>query len=378
MSRRILLTVVTLAATVALCVGASTATAAPGMLVGIYDEGQTIFGEPEKTMPVFKALRTQVLRVNLYWGGRGGVANRKPVRATDPADPAYDWSIYDRTIGEATRHRIRILLAIYGTPAWANGGKPRNRAPRRGIDLSNFAFAAARRYSGTYVTEEGVKLPAVRLWLAWNEPNAPTFLYPQFRRVGKRYVVQSPRDYVRICNAIYAGVHATRLRGQKVGCGVTNPRGNNAGRSPRPSISPLVFAKNLKRFGLRRFDAYAHHPYAGIGEKPASKPKAKTAVILGNIDVLIKQVTRQWGPKRIWLTEYGYQTYPDRLFGVSYAKQALYLRQAFAIARKHPRIDMMLWFLLRDEPRLGGWQSGFFSASGRRKPAYTAFQRLPR
>ena len=378
MYRRIVLAVVALAATLALCVGAATATAARGMLVGIYDEGQTIFGDPEQSMPIFKALRTQVLRVNLYWGGRGGVANRKPVNATDPADPAYDWSIYDRTIREAARHRIKVLLAIYGTPAWANGGKPRNRAPKRAIDLYRFALAAAKRYSGTFEPADGVKLPAVRLWLAWNEPNSPTFLYPQFRRVGRRYVVQSPRDYVRICNAVYSGVHATRLRGQKVGCGVTNPRGNNAGRSRRPSLSPVVFVRNLKRFGLRRFDVYAHHPYPGIGEKPASKPKAKTAVILGNLDVLIKEVTRLWGPKRIWLTEYGYQTHPDRLFGVSYAKQALYLKQSFAIARKNRRVDMMLWFLLRDEPSLGGWQSGFFSASGRRKPAYTAFQRLPR
>ena len=30
------------------------------------------------------------------------------------------------------------------------------------------------------------------------------------------------------------------------------------------------------------------------------------------------------------------------------------MREAFNMARRNPRIDMMLWFLLRDEPRLGG------------------------
>ena len=76
-------------------------------------------------------------------------------------------------------------------------------------------------------------------------------------------------------------------------------------------------------------------------------------------------------------TEYGYQTNPpDRLFGVSYARQAAYLKQSFAIARANPRIDMMLWFLLRDERRLAGWQSGLFTASGRKKPAFAAFQRV--
>ena len=72
---------------------------------------------------------------------------------------------------------------------------------------------------------------------------------------------------------------------------------------------------------------------------------------LGNISVLIKLVTQLYGNKRIWITEYGYQTNPpDTLVGVSWAKQALYLKQAFAIARANPRIDMMMWFLLKDDP----------------------------
>ena len=37
---------------------------------------------------------------------------------------------------------------------------------------------------------------------------------------------------------------------------------------------------------------------------------------------------------------------------------------------------MMLWFLLRDEPSLAGWQSGLLTASGKKKPAYAAFMRM--
>ena len=33
---------------------------------------------------------------------------------------------------------------------------------------------------------------------------------------------------------------------------------------------------------------------------------------------------------------------------------------------------------LRDEPAVAGWQSGFLTTSGVKKPAFTAFQRLPR
>jgi hypothetical protein len=37
----------------------------------------------------------------------------------------------------------------------------------------------------------------------------------------------------------------------------------------------------------------------------------------------------------------------------------------------------MLWFLVRDEPNLAGWQSGLLTAGGARKPAFRAFQHLP-
>ena len=83
---------------------------------------------------------------------------------------------------------------------------------------------------------------------------------------------------------------------------------------------------------------------------PGKRGNAPTAVTLGNINVLIKEVTKLYGNKRLWITEYGYQTNPpDRIFGVSYANQARYLTQAYGIARRHPRIDMFLWFLLKDE-----------------------------
>jgi hypothetical protein len=125
-----------------------------------------------------------------------------------------------------------------------------------------------------------------------------------------------------------------------------------------------------------RFDAYAHHPYYGHRtEAPSSRPPLRgTAITLGNIDVLIKELTRLYGPKRVWLTEYGYQTNPpDRAFGVSFVNQARYLTQAYAIARANPRIDMMIWFLVKDEARIGnGWQSGLYTASGRRKPSWQA------
>jgi hypothetical protein len=387
-SRAVLAAATVLAAAL---VAVPAASGARGMLVGLYDEPQTL-GNPTRAFPLMRTLRTQVVRVNLYWGsasgrtGRGlGVAKRRPANPVNPNDRAYDWSVYDRTVRLAQRYRIKVLFAIYGTPGWANRGSGPNVPPRSMADLRNFAYAAARRYSGRFLPPGvdrayAAPLPAVRMWLAWNEPNNPVFLRKQYRKRKGRWVVQSAVDYAKICNAVYAGVKTTLLRGQKVGCGVTAPRGNNSPRSRRASVSPLAFLRAAKRAGMKRFDAYAHHPYYGRrSETPTTRPKARTAVGLGNINDLIRELTRLYGKKRLWITEYGYQTNPpDRFFGVSYAKQASYLRRAFAIARKNPRIGMMIWFMLRDQRPLAGWQSGLLTVRGSRKPAFRAFQRLPR
>jgi hypothetical protein len=214
----------------------------------------------------------------------------------------------------------------------------------------------------------------VKLWLAWNEPNNPVWLTPQYR--GRRIV--SAAAYKKICESIWTGVHFTNLGGEQVACGATGPRGNDAPRSSRPSTSPLAFIRALKKAGLKHFDAFAHHPYYS---KPSESPRSRARgnnVELGNIGTLISAVTKAWGKKPIWITEYGFQTKPpDNLFGISLRRQATYVSQAFAIARANPRISMMIWFLLRDDSRLSGWQSGLMTASGKKKPAYRAFQRLP-
>ncbi len=350
------------------------------MLVGFYDDAQ-VYGNTTWAFTQLRSLRAGIVRATLDWGA---VARRRPVKPADPADPAYNWTAVDRVVDEADKKNIRVLLAIYGTPRWA--GPARNRVPRRVNDLRLFATAAALRYSGTYLVKEQENepertLPAVRHWLAWNEPNNPVFLRPQWKMVARKWRVQAAYDYTKICGAISSGVHATRLAGEKVACGVTGPRGNDAPRSQRPSTSPLLFMTWLRRAGLRRMDAYAHHPYYGHRtEKPTTKSRSPKAVTMGNIRDLTKRVNQLWGRRtRVWVTEYGYQTNPpDRLFGVSYRNQARYLQQAMNMARLTRRIDMFVWFLIRDEGRLSGWQSGVMTRRGARKPSFGAFQRARR
>ena len=363
-------------ATLVALLGAAAANASPGLRAGITDSGGALYAGPGEFYPALGELGVQVLRVHLNWGGKLGVAKRRPREGTDPDDPAYDWRLYDRVVLDARRHGVEVLFTIFGTPPWANGGARPTRAPRDATRLREFAYAAATRYGGVYVRRDGALLPRVRFWTAWNEPNLQIGLVPQWRRVGGRWVIQSARDYARICNAVVDGVATALVAGSKVACGVTAARGNNNPNGDRPSVSPLAFLRAMKAAGARGFDAYAHHPYYGApSESPASRSPGRGGVTLGNIDDLVRELTRLYGRLPLWLTEYGYQTNPpDGVFGVPWATQARYLRASLAIARAHPRIDMLLWFLLRDEDDPARWQSGLIAADGRRKPSFAAFR----
>jgi hypothetical protein len=377
MSRRPFLPAAALLGAVAALAVPAPASASQSLAVGLFDDA-AVFGSPQSTFPALKSLNVQVVRMTLTWGGRDGVANTRPVHPTDPADPAYQWSRYDRAIESASRGRMDVLLTIVGTPSWANAGQSAQHAPSDPATLREFAYAAARRYSGTFLdAATGRILPRVEMWLAWNEPNSSVFLQPQFERVRGKWRMAAPAAYAQICNAVYGGVHAAGGP-DRVACGATAPRGHNDPGSSRPSISPLAFLSEAKRMGLRTFDAWAHHPYyGGPWETPTTRNLGSRVVGLGDIDTLISEVTSLYGRKPLWITEYGYQTNPpDNIFGVTWTKQAAYLRQAFQIARSNPRIDLFTWFLLKDSPTLASWQSGLITSDGRVKPAFAVFAGL--
>ena len=219
-------------------------------------------------------------------------------------------------------------------------------------------------------------------WLAWNEPNNPVFLaaVPAHGAGGSSRARSTTRRSARRSTAAST---ATLVSGERVACGVTAPRGNNSPTSSRPSVAPIQFLRAVKSAGaedVRRLGAPPVLRRArGLADDAAPRTATANAVTIGNINSLILELTRLYGNKRVWITEYGYQTNPpDRLFGVSYARQATYLGRRSRSRAQNPRIDMMLWFLLRDEPALGGWQSGLVTLSGKRKPAFAAFRSLRR
>jgi hypothetical protein len=198
----------------------------------------------------------------------------------------------------------------------------------------------------------------VRRWVIWNEPNKYWQLRPTSASTYVRTLLNPAYDALKRAN-----------RANQVGGGVTAPRGGPG------SVSPVDWIRGMD-LAHARLDAYAHHPY------PVSRGETPTVggcrfcenITMADLERLLTLVSRAFGPKRIWLTEYGYQTNPpDRMLGVSQAAQARYLAEASLRAYRAPRVDLLIHFLVRDEQHVGRWQSGLFTFGNARKLSASAF-----
>jgi hypothetical protein len=124
-------------------------------------------------------------------------------------------------------------------------------------------------------------------------------------------------------------------------------------------------------------DAYAHHPHP---LSPAETPlgggcAACTTISMATLDRLVAATRAAFGPRiRLWLTELGFQTNPpDRTLGVTWAKQARFVAEAQMRAYRTTGVDILLQYLVRDEPKLDAWQSGLETVTGATKPAAASF-----
>ena len=325
----------------------STSSASPYVRFGVQDDAFLSAGPSlQDRLDSLDRLGAKLVRYTVNWRQ---IAVHKPRKASNPNDPAYDWANADAVLKGLHARKIDVIVTLYGTPAWANGGLGANGVPTSKWSLSAFALAVARRY------------PWVRMWEVWNEPNLRKFLSPN-----------SPALYVgRLLNPTVAALHAARA-GNRIAGGATSPR-------PTPSgLSPVVFMRGM-RAAHARLDAYSHHPYPVTRRERPSGFYGKTCryckgvLTLANLPLLLKEVRRDFGTKRIWLTEYGYQTNPPDRSGVSRSVQAQYVAEAALRAKNARFVDVLIHFVLRDEPQLSGWQSGFFTAAGVVKPALNSF-----
>ncbi len=151
--------------------------------IGIYDEAQTLYGPIDETMPTLKQLHVQEVRLNLYWGGAYGVAKRRPARRDRPDRPRLRLvALRPRRSATPTSTGCTCSSRSTARRAGRTAGTGRITSRPTPTDLRNFAYrcrdAATAAVPGR---PTGGLLPAVREWLAWNEPNNPIFLSPQYK-----------------------------------------------------------------------------------------------------------------------------------------------------------------------------------------------------
>jgi hypothetical protein len=163
--------------------------------------------------------------------------------------------------------------------------------------------------------------------------------------------------------------------------GATKP--NYSGpKTFEPAVAPLRFLLELGKFHPP-LDVYSHHPYrTDAGQKKGQVPNPND-IAFADLPRLITGLDKAFPRKHLhlWVTEFGLQTNPpDSFQGVSLSYQAQQLRRNVASSRTNPRIDMLIWYLIRDEavrkPFAAGFQTGLAFTNGKPKPAWNVFRAL--
>jgi hypothetical protein len=313
---------------------------------GVQDDAWLLYGPeaPAKRIEILQQLGVDIVRLTLRWDA---IAPSVPTDARDPSDPAYHWDLYDPILQRLHAAHIAVLISLWGTPPWANEGQKPNFMPTGATSLASFAYAASSKY------------PWITRWTIWNEPNVRLFLIPN-----------SPSLYVsRLLNPAYRALKSANPRNLVAG-GVTSPRKTPSGVSPIAWIRGMGAAHAL-------LDAYAQNPYP---VRPLETPSSGgcwrcTEITMATLPKLITEVKRRFGTQtRIWLTEYGYNSRPpSKWLGVSNTLQAQYVSEAALRVYLASHVDLLIQFLVRDEPDARKWTSGFLTSRGKVKPSFSAF-----
>lgn len=311
--------------------------------------------------PTYRELGVKIYEDNLRWDS---IALRRPRNARNPNDPAYVWPAeVTQAVAEAKRYHIRVALEIIGAPPWANGGKPRNWAPRHPQDYANFAIAAARRY------------PSVHLWMIWGEPSRrpdfePLTPAPRYAKLNAHERV-APLVYAGILDAAYGALKSVSRSNLVIG-GMTYTTGD---------LSPQQWIENLRLPNGRppRLDMYGHNPFSYRAPNLSNTPSGEQNTDFSDLGRLARLVDRYLGRRgnpqpKLFISEWTVPTQDDEEFNfsVDLPVQAQWITDALRIGNELPSIYAVGWIHLYDEPPLS--YGGLFKADGTKKPGYFAWK----
>ncbi|HEY3728957.1 MAG TPA: hypothetical protein VGL51_17390 [Solirubrobacteraceae bacterium] len=339
-----------------------------------------------------RQLGSSWVRLGVYWQDIAPPALSPGFRASDPSDPRYNWSYLDAAVRDATASGERVVLTLFHPPAWALGSHaPRSVIPGtwrpRATTLGAFARAVAQRYSGHFADPQlpGRDLPRVSYFQAWNEPNLPSSISPQWTRRRRAWVPASPGIYRRLLNAVYANVKRIQPKAYILAAG-TAPYGDRPGGA---RMRPVTFVRELLCLhgaALRKgrcpdpahFNALDHHPYALTPTIHAFNPGDVSVPDIGKLKRILRAAERTRralpsGPKPIWITEIDWTSRPPDHAGIPLARQARYLSLAFYQLWRQG-VAHVFWYLIHDIPFRSLTGAGVYFGDGRPKPSAAAFR----
>jgi hypothetical protein len=335
-----------------------------------------------------KAAGASLVRISVHWSQIAPQTVTSGFDATNPEDPAYDWSLVDTEVQAAVGDGLQPILDVVDAPVWARVDKSAAVSSPRPAHLTAFSHAIAERYSGSF---QG--LPRVRYWQLWNEPNLNTYLQPQFAGTQPA----SPGIYRGMVNAFahaVKGVSATNV----VIVGGLAPYGIQRKGQPIDkvlSVAPQTFMRDLLCISAGAhphatcrtkvaFDAFSVHPYTWGG--PTHTAFSGDDVAIGDLPEVNQVLHAAWrfghvqasSPPKLWVTEFSWDTNPPDPKAIPIGLQARWTAEALY----HMWFDgvaVVTWFLLRDQPMSTPFQSGLYFAgptlaADRPKPTLRAFR----
>ena len=331
-----------------------------------------------------RAVGATMVRIDLVWPEVVSV-RRAGFRAENPNDPSYNWTRFDATITAAKKANLDPIISIVWAPRWAeraSAGRPGTRKPNP-IAYGKFAHAAAKRYSGSFVPNgdpDGEPLPAVRHWMAWNEPNRDYFLMPQY--AAGRLV--SAAHYRAMVSRLSSGVKSVNPRNVVIAGGLAP-----IGRPGKPA--PLAFMRGMlcvskslhrscdMRGNPLRIDVWSHHPYTSGGPTHSA---AGDNVSLGGLQKMRRVLraavrlghVRSSAPVGFWVTEFSWDSSPPDPRGLPAWLHARWTSEALYRMWRNG-VSVVTWFRIQDDPlRATPYQSGFYRTNGAAKLSLRAFR----
>ncbi len=299
---------------------------------------------------------------------RGGVDSVRLTIAwqnVEPAKGSLSWSGLDEAVRRASRHRLEVLPAVWGTPSWVARNElslPVGSAKQRRA-WAGFLKKLVRRYGprgSFWAANPGVPRRPIRIWQVWNEENYFYFT--------KR---PSPTKYAKLVKISHRAIrsadrHARVILGGMFALPVQRPPKAYAARA----FLELMYRRSP---GIKRsFDGVALHPYS------------RSYVYLKATINQVRNVMKRHGDGRtgLWVTEVGWGSgHGGNAFEKGRKGQARQLKGAFRVFlknRKRWRLKRVFWFSLDDLPNNCSFcdNSGLFGAGFKPKPSWHAYVRF--